>query len=172
MKASSRNTLVLATAAAAVVVVRTGLPALLTWLVNAAARKIPGIRGKVRRMQINFLAPGVTLSGVSVATLYTPGHRIEVGVIALKSQWKDLLRGALVASLRVKAPRLLINAAGMGGSHAGDRRQKTSSAKAGTPWQEKMTQLPRFKIASVLLTGGAVSIVGAPGAKDEEGAGD
>ena len=61
MKASSRNTLVLATAAAAVVVVRTGLPALLTWLVNAAARKIPGIRGKVRRMQINFLAPGVTL---------------------------------------------------------------------------------------------------------------
>src|SRR6266478_6583338 len=108
MKASSRNTLVLATAAA-VVVVRTGLPALLTWLVNAAARKIPGIRGKVRRMQINFLAPGVTLSGVSVATLYTPGHRIEVGVIALNSQWKDLLRGALVASLRVKAPRLLIN---------------------------------------------------------------
>ena len=167
MKASSRNTLVLAIAAAAVVVVRTGLPALLIWLVNAAARKIPGIRGKVRRMQINFLAPGVTLSGVSVATLYTPGHRIEVGVIALNSQWKDLLRGALVASLRVRAPRLLINAAGMRGSYAGDgKKQKTSSDKAGTPWQEKITQLPRFKIASVLLTDGAISVAqGSPLAK-------
>lgn len=110
----------------------------------------------------------MTLSGVSVATLYTPGHRTEVGVIALNSQWKDLLRGALVASLRVKAPRLLTNAAGMRGSRAGDRKQKTSSDKAGTPWQEKMTQLPRFKIASVLLTDGAISVVGAPGEKDEE----
>ena len=159
----------MATAAAAVVVVRTGLPALLTWLVNAAIRKIPGIRGKVRRMQINFLAPGVELSGVSVATLNTPGHRIEVGVIALNSQWKDLLRGALVASLSVKAPRLLINADGMRGSHAGDgKKQKTPSDKAGTPWQEKITQLPRFKIASVLLTDGAISVVGAPGEKDAE----
>ena len=103
-----------------------------------------------------------------MATLYTPGHRTEVGVIALNSQWKDLLRGALVASLRVKAPRLLTNAAGMRGSRAGDRKQKTSSDKAGTPWQEKMTQLPRFKIASVLLTDGAISVVGAPGEKDEE----
>jgi hypothetical protein len=146
MKASSRNTVVLATAAAVVVVVRTGLPALLTWLVNAAVRKIPGIWGKVRRVQINFLAPGVTLSGISVATLNTPGHRIEVGVIALNSQWKDLLRGALVASLRVKAPRLLINADGMRGSQAGDsRKQKTPPVNAGAPWQEKITQLPRFK---------------------------
>src|SRR6201987_3032557 len=136
MKASSSPAAALTAAITAVVLGRTGLTALLTWLVNAAARKMPGIRGKVRRTQINFLAPGVTLSGVSVATLNMPGHRIEVGLIALKSQWKDLLRGALVASLRVKAPRLLINAAGMGGSHAGDRRQKTSSDKAGTPWQE------------------------------------
>src|SRR6267154_2233008 len=117
MKASSRNTVILATAAAAVVVVRTGLPALLTWLVNAAVRKIPGIRGKVQRMKINFLAPSMTLSGISAATLNMPGHRIEVSVIALNSQWKDLLRGSLAASLRVKAPRLLIDSDGMRGSH-------------------------------------------------------
>ena len=166
MKASSRNTVVLATAAA-VVVVRTGLPALLTWLVNAAVRKIPGIRGKVRRIQINFLAPGVTLSGVSVATLNTPEHRIEVSVIALNTQWKDLLSGVLAASLRVKAPRLLINADGMRGSHAGDGK-KQKADKAGMPWQEKITQLPRFKISSVLLTDGAISIVGAPGERDAE----
>jgi Domain of Unknown Function (DUF748) len=169
MKASSRNTVVLATAVAAVVVVRTGLPALLTWLVNAVVRKIPGIRGKVRLMKINFLAPGMTLSGVSVATLNTPGHRIEVSVIALNSQWKDLLRGSLAASLRVKAPRLLINADGMRGSQAGDgKKQKTPPDKAGMPWQEKIMQLPRFKISSVLLTDGAISIVGAPGERDAE----
>jgi hypothetical protein len=134
MKASSRNAVVLATAAAAAVVfMQTGLPALLTWLVNAAVRKIPGIRGKVRRMQINFLAPGVTLSGVSVAMLYMPGHRIEMGVIVFNSQWKELLRGALVASLRIKAPRLLINVDGMRDAHTSDgKKQKTPSGKVGT----------------------------------------
>jgi membrane protein len=152
-----------------VVFMQTGLPALLTWLVNAAVRKIPGIRGKVRRMQINFLAPGVTLSGVSVAMLYMPGHRIEIGVIAFNSQWKDLLRGALVASLRIKAPHLLINVDGMRDAHASDgKKQKPSSGKAGTPWQEKIMQLPRFKISSVLLTDGAISVVGAPGERDAE----
>jgi hypothetical protein len=103
-----------------------------------------------------------------VATLNMPGHRIEVGLIALNTQWKDLLRGALVASLRVKAPRLLINGAVMRGSHASNRKQKPPSDRADTPWQEKITQLPRFKIASVLLTDGAISVVGAPGEKDEE----
>ena len=77
-----------------------------------------------------------------------PGHRIEVGAIALTSQWKALLRGALVASLRVEAPRLLLNADGMRGSHASDgKKQKPQRDKAGPPWQEKITQLPRFKVA-------------------------
>ena len=125
-------------------------PRALTWLVNAAARKIPGIRGKVRRMQINFLAPGVTLSGVSVATLYTPGHRIEVGVIALNSQWKDLLRGALVASLRVEAPRFLFNAAGIRGSPQATAKPRKPHRQILHFWQEKMSRLPRFKIASML----------------------
>ncbi|HEX4211450.1 MAG TPA: hypothetical protein VHY56_13720 [Candidatus Binataceae bacterium] len=131
MKAPARNIMVMATAAIAVVVVRTGLPVLLTRLINAAVRKIPGIRGKVRRMQIKFLTPGVELTGVSVAMLDTPGHRAEVGVIALNSQWKDLLRGALVASLRVKAPRLVLNIDGVRGAHADDKKQKPPSDKAG-----------------------------------------
>ena len=123
----------------------------------------------MRRTQINFLAPGVMLSGVSVAMLDMTGHRIEADLIALDTQWKDLLRGTLVASLRVKAPRLFINAAGMRDSHEGDgKTQKPPSDKVGTPWQEKITQLPRFKIASVLLTDGAICVVGAPGEKDEE----
>jgi membrane protein len=169
MKASSRNIMVLASAAAVVAVVRTGLPALLTWLVNAAVRKRPGIRGKVQRMQINFLTPGVTLSGVSVAMLDPPGHRLEASVVALKGQWRDLLKGAVAASLHVNAPRLLINAIGMGGSQGGDgKKQKPPPDKAGTPWQEKIMQLPRFRISPVLVTDGAVQIVGAPGEKDAE----
>ena len=92
MKASSRNTLVLATAANGRGGSADRAPRA-SYLAGQCRRpQNTGIRGKVRRMQINFLAPGVTLSGVSKATLYTPGHRIEVGVIALNSQRKDLLR--------------------------------------------------------------------------------
>jgi len=92
--------MVVATAAVAVAVTRVGLPALLTWLANLAVRKIPGIRGKVRRVQIDFMAPGLTVKDVSVATINggAPAHQIEVGTIAVNSQWKALLTGALVAS--------------------------------------------------------------------------
>jgi hypothetical protein len=57
MKAPSRKTVIVLTAAVALAAARVGLPALLTWLANLAVRKIPGIRGKVRRVQINFMAP-------------------------------------------------------------------------------------------------------------------
>lgn len=100
--------MVVFTAVGALAVARVGLPVLLTWLANLTVRKIPGIRGKVRRLQIDFMAPGLMAKDVSVVVLNggAPGHRIEVGSIAVNSQWKALLTGALVASLRVDAPRV------------------------------------------------------------------
>jgi hypothetical protein len=93
MKTPSKRTLLVMTAAVTVVIARAGLPALLTWLANTAVRKIPGIRGKVRRMELNFLAPGLTVNGLSVALLNgnAPGHRIEVGTVAIKSRWNALV---------------------------------------------------------------------------------
>ena len=88
----------------------------------------------------------------------------EAGSIVLDSRWKDLLRGALVATLSVKAPRVLVNANGFANAHANHGKPKKPSLDndEAPAWQEKVARLLRFKI-SVLLTDGAVSVVGIPG---------
>jgi membrane protein len=166
MRAPSKKAAFLVTAAIALGA-RASLPALLTWLANITIGIIPGIRGKVRRVQISFLAPGLTVKGVSLATLNggAPEHRLEIGAIALSSQWKALLTGALLGTLRVDAPRLLFR---VDGNRRADRNGKRQRKKAGRAWQEKVTQLPLFRVASAILTDGEVRIAGVPGEKGTE----
>jgi hypothetical protein len=57
MRVPARKTMVVFTAVGALAVARVGLPVLLTWLANLAVRKIPGIRGKVRRGVRSILWP-------------------------------------------------------------------------------------------------------------------
>jgi hypothetical protein len=151
MRVPSRKTIVV-TAVGAAAVARVGPPVLLTWLANLAVRKIPGIRGKVRRVQIDFMAPGLMAKDISVVMLNggAPEHRIEVDSIAVNSQWKALLTGALVSSVRVDAPRLWFNADGIHGAHDGQGEREAQDERNGSPWQEKLTQLPRFKVASAI----------------------
>jgi hypothetical protein len=108
----------------------------------------------------------LTVNGVSVAVLNggAPGHRIELGMITVNTRWNAILRGALVASLHVDAPQLLFNAVGIRGIHHGDgKTQKNQLDKSEPSWQEKLTRLPRFKVASAILTDGEIRVVGAPG---------
>lgn len=169
MKVPARKTLLLAAAAILVLAVHTGLPELLTYLANVTLGKIPGVRGKVRRVRVNFRAPGMMVSGISVATLYAPGHRIEVDAVGLNSRWRDLVRGALVASLHVQKPRLFLNIDGIRNSRAGaGEKQGNHDDKAGTPWQDKITQLPRFKVSSAVLSDGEISIVGVSGESGDQ----
>jgi hypothetical protein len=44
------------------------------------------------------------------------------------------------------------------------KRQTEQREKAGQSWQ-RLTQLPRFKVASAVLTNGEVSVVGVPAKK-------
>jgi hypothetical protein len=152
MKIPSRKTSIVVTTAIALAAARAGLPALLTWLANVVVRKIPGIRGKVRRVQINFMALGLTVKDVSLTTLNggAPEHLIQVETIAVNSEWKALLTGALVGSLRIDAPRLLFNAAnGIRRVNDGNGRPEQQPEIAGRPWQEKVMQRPRFKLSLV-----------------------
>jgi hypothetical protein len=170
MKTSSRKTVIVVTAALALAAARAGLPALLTWLANVAVRKIPGIRGKVRRVQINFI-PGLTVKDVSLTTLNggAPEHWVQVEAIAVNGEWKALLTGALVGSLRIDAPRLLFNAAdGIRRGNGGKGKPEQQPEKAGRPWQEKVMQLPRFKLSSALVTDGEIRVAGLPGEKGAE----
>ena len=170
MKAPSRKTAIVVTAAIALAAARAGLPVLLTWLANVAVRKIPGIRGKVRRVQINFMVPGLTVKNVSLTTLNggAPQHLIQVEAIAVNSEWKALLTGALVGSLRIDTPRLLFNAADGIRRANGKVKPEQQPEKAGRPWQEKVMQLPRFKLSSALLTDGEIRVAGLPGEKGAE----
>jgi hypothetical protein len=170
MKAPSRKILVMGTAVVAVVVMGEGLPTLLTWLANIAIRKMPGIRGKIRGVRIDFLAPGLTVSGISATMLNNGGgdHRIEVSAITLNSQWKKLLTGTIEGSLRIHAPRFLFNVEGIRGSSKGADKGKKQNEKTGKSWQENLTQLPQFRISSVILTDGEIRFVGAPGESDAE----
>jgi hypothetical protein len=171
MKAPSRKTVIVVTAALTLAAARAGLPALLTWLANVAVRKIPGIRGKVRRVQINFIAPGLTVKDFSLTMLNdgAPEHWVQVEAIAVNSEWKALLTGALVGSLRISAPRLLFNAAdGIRRANGSKGRPEQHPEKAGRPWQDKVMQLPRFKLSSAVLTDGEIHVAGIPGEKGAE----
>ena len=171
MKTSSRKTVIVVTAALALAAARVGLPALLTWLANLAVRKIPGIRGKVRRVQINFMTPGLTAKDVSLTTLNggAPEHLIQVEGIAVNSEWKAFLTGALVGSLRIDAPRLLFNPAdGIRRGNRGKGKPEQQPEIVGRPWQEKVMQLPRFKLSWAVLTDGEIRAAGLPGEKGAE----
>ncbi|MBV8360193.1 MAG: YihY family inner membrane protein [Deltaproteobacteria bacterium] len=154
---------------------------LLTWLANTALRKIPILRGRVRRVEINFMRPSLAAKGISLTMVngVAPAHRIEIDVLTVKSAWKALLGGTFVASLQLDAPRILLRADRVHSAHADktsddaksntdDERPKNSDGKVGPAWQEKVMQLPRFQVASAILSDGDIRIAGFPGESGSE----
>jgi membrane protein len=114
---------------------------------------------------MKFSAPALAVKGLSLTKLNgtAPPHRIEVSSILVTSAWQSLLTGALVASIRVDSPRLFL---GMDGTNHPDDPPKprpTSERAVQGTWQEKVKQLYAFTISSVLLTDGAVRVLGVPG---------
>jgi membrane protein len=165
MRPTRQKTTVLITAVAALVITRAALPRLLTWLANIAVGRMPGVRGRVRGVRINFMAPGLAVLDLSLSKLNggAPEHRIEVGSIAVNSEWKKLLTGALVGSIHIDSPRLFLDADGIhrtdgAGASVPDHGQATQQ-----PWQAVVKQLPRFKVSSAVLTNGEVHVLGVPG---------
>ena len=116
------------------------------------------------------MAPGLTVKDVSLTTLNggAPELWIQIGAIAVNSQWKALLTGALVGSLRIDAPRLLFNAADRKRRANGRVILEQQPEKAGRPWQEKVMQLPKFRLSWAVLTDGEIRIAGLPGEKGAE----
>jgi membrane protein len=147
---------------------------------NAALRKIPGLRGSVRRLEVYFIRPVVAAKGISLVTCNGtgPGHRIEMDLLKVSSEWKTLLGGSLVASLEVDAPRLLLRAGEIQGSRGEgatteqkskrDNESPTRLKNAGPAWQEKVMQLPHFKVASATVRDGEVRIAGLTGQNGTE----
>ena len=152
------------------VVARAALPTVLTWLGNLGLRKIPGYRGRVQKVGIDFTAPCLVLRGLSFAKFDgTKAEQIlDVSSIIVGSEWKKIFTGALDGYVRLDSPRLLLDMEGIR-REAGDGATKSKPDRDSKvdndqqPWQESLKKLPAFRLSSAVLTDGEVHLRGIPG---------
>lgn len=147
-------------------VARAGLPLILTWLVNfLGAKKLPGYRAKVRRVSLDVTTPRLVVSGLSLIEV-NGEHSLSVDSVVVGSRWRDLLRSALVADIRVNSPRLMLdlNRANHAGVRSAEGKLNGNSQSDGQPtWQAKVKSAPAFKIIAAALTDGEIHLVGIQG---------
>lgn len=165
MASISRKTTILATTVAALAITRVTLPRLLAWVANITLGKLPGLRGRVRRVQINFMAPGLVISGF---TLAQPNHganehRLEIESIAVSSEWKAILTGKLVGSIHVNSPRLFLSLDGIRYANTRSKSELDREEADRESWQDKIKHLPRFRVPSAVLSNGEIHFLAAPG---------
>src|ERR1700730_11447239 len=115
MSPSSRKIVIAASAGTGLLVARAVLPTILTWLGNVGVRKIPGYRGRVRSVRIDFSAPGLVVQGISLAKFNgnQPEQILDVASVVIASEWKKIFAGTIEGCIRVDSPRLLLDLAGM-----------------------------------------------------------
>jgi hypothetical protein len=150
----------------ALLVLRAALPVLLTWLANRSLRKVPGYRGSVQRIRLDFTAPRVMVQGLSLAALNggRPEHHLQVASIVAGSRWRDILAGKWVGYIRLDAPWVLVNLEGQQRNANGNSSKPAQEKKVveQSSWQERVNQLPAFRLASAMLADGEIRVRGDP----------
>jgi membrane protein len=148
-------------------VLRAALPVLLTWLANRSLRKVPGYRGRILRIRLDFTAPRVMVQGFSLAALNGGGaeHHLQVASIVAGSHWRDILAGKWIGYIRMDAPWVLLNLEGQHRNGNGNNAKPAQEVKAveQSSWQERVKQLPAFRLSSAVLADGEVHVRGIPG---------
>jgi hypothetical protein len=170
MNAGSRKIVIVATAGTSLLVARSALPRLLTWLANRGVRKIPGYRGRVQNVGVDFTGPSLTVQGISLVKLNGSKREqlLDISSIVVGSQWKKLLAGALVGYIRLESPRLLLDLESIrrkavdGATETNTDRNSTAD-ESQQPWQEKVKNLPAFRLTSAVLHDGEIHLRGIPG---------
>ena len=170
MNSSSKKIVLVAGAGTVLLVARVALPRVLTWLANLGIRKIPGYRGRVQKVAINFTAPRLVIRGSHWGKFN--GSKLEqlldVSSLIVGSRWKHILTGALVGYIRLDSPRLLLDLesirrrAGDGATRPNPDRNSMADENQ-QPWLEKVNQLPAFRLTSAVLTDGEVHLQGIAG---------
>jgi membrane protein len=167
MNLGSRKITILAGAGAGILIVRAAAPTILTWLANLGVQKVPGYRGGVRRVSVDFTTPRLVARDLSIVKLDggRPGHLLRVGTIVVGSRWKDILSGSLTAYIRLDSPRLIVDLDRISQRTHDNGKRPFSDNKANRPlsWQKKVEQLPAFRISSAVLADGEVHVRGMSG---------
>jgi membrane protein len=171
MNAGSRKIVIVATAGTGLLVARSALPRLLTWLANRGVRKIPGYRGSVQKVGVDFTAPCLMVQGLSLAKFNgsKQDQLLDISSIIVGSHWNKLLSGALVGYIRLESPRLLLDLESIrsrtvdGATKPNPDRCNSTANKDQQPWQEKVKNLPAFRLTSAVLHDGELRLRGIPG---------
>jgi membrane protein len=163
MNSSSRKIVIVG---AGLLIARASLPTVLTWLANFGVRKIPGYRGSVKRVTINFTVPSVIVQDLSLEKFNGAGpHQfLYVRTVIVGSKWEKIFGAALDGYVRLESPRLFLDFEGFGGKVEGMTKAKPNDASKiaaqQQPWQEKIKELPAFRLSSAVLTDGEVHVQG------------
>ncbi len=179
---ASRTDKVIVTAAslgAVLIVARVTRSPLITFLVNSLLARISGVRGRVGRADINFISPRIVLQDLSLLyDLNGAEQRLKVRTFELGASWKQLLKGSIETSSRIDSARLWLNLSHTNNSTHNSTSQSSTQKEAGgnndsttaqpkkQTWQDKIRQLPPFRIDSISLTNSALNIAAASGQTD------
>jgi membrane protein len=172
MNSSSRKIGIIADAGVGLLVARAAMPIVLTWLANLGIRKIPGYRGRAQRVEIHFATPSLVVQGLSLAKYNgsKTEQLLDISSVIVGSHWRTILTGALVGYIRVDTPRLQLDLESFRRDGAPetnpDRNPKADPNQQ--PWQEKVKQLPAFRLTSAVLTDGEVHLRGVEGQNEAD----
>ena len=107
------------------------------------------------------------VQGFSLVTLNgdRPEHQIRVTSIVAGSRWRDILAGRWIGYVRLEAPWVLLNLEGQHRNGSGNNSEPAQEVKAGErpSWQERVKQLPAFRVSSAVLAYGEVHVRGIQG---------
>src|ERR1700691_1917821 len=174
MNSNSRKFAIVAGTGAGLLILRAAVSPVLTWLANVGVQKVPGYRGRVRHVRVDFRVPCLEIQGLSLAQLNgaQPENLLEISSVILGSHWKDLVTGSLIGYIRLDSPRLLLNLAGLrhsDGEQSGKPEvRRDTKALEQVSWQEGVKKFPAFTISSAVLNEGEVRLEGVPGQSDSE----
>jgi hypothetical protein len=151
-------------------VARLGLPVLLTWLVNARLRKIPGYRGRVRRVSLHFIHPRVVIERISLKKLSAGDTEqwLSIKSLAVGTSWRSIGARALLGYICADSPQLLLIVGAPTQRNAEPIRTKKDQPPSPAfsnrqAWQKKVENYPAFRLRSIRLTNGIVQLKGLAG---------
>jgi membrane protein len=150
----------------------TAIPYLLTGLTNLVLRKIPGLRGHVRRVALHPLGGSVIFEGLGLVLEQdhqTPAI-LEISQVTAKIRWKYLFIGGLVGDITVDHPRSYVDLSAFHQStadHPASAARPSSNTKNSPSWQQQIRNLFPFQI-NLNLWHGEFHLAGLPGQGDAD----
>jgi membrane protein len=155
MDRNTRNVALLFGLGATVVLTRAVFPSLLTKFANAVLSRVPGFKGHIDEVELSLLKGKIGLKGLSLRQSGIDfGQSLLMERVALQLDWKNALKGNLVAAIQIDRPRLSLSLDAL--SQMGEKSPvKTNGRIEDQPsWHERIANLYPFRLTAIRLEDG------------------